>query len=93
MAIARAPPTPEGLEQSRARLSELMHKLTVDLMHLQADLLRAADTSELRQSSCSPPIGSPKRARVGPRCPALLENHGGSRLADPSAPELPEYPR
>ena len=46
MPIPSTPPTPEQLEQPRARLSELMHNLTVELMRRQADLLRAADSSE-----------------------------------------------
>ena len=46
MYIPSTSPTPEQLEQPRARLSELMHDLTVELMHRQADLLRATDAKE-----------------------------------------------
>jgi len=46
MPIPTEVPTPQELELPRARLSGLMHDLTVDLMHHQADLLRAQDASE-----------------------------------------------
>jgi hypothetical protein len=46
MPIPTELPTPEQLELPRAWLSELMHELTVELMHRQADLLRAVDTRE-----------------------------------------------
>jgi hypothetical protein len=46
MSIPTEVPTPQELELPRTRLSGLIHDLTVDLMHHQADLLRAYDAAE-----------------------------------------------